>query len=94
MARRSTSRSKVDDATFPIRVRLVVPETGFGTRIDVMLAWLRALPDDFYAWHSGGSGGSAWAVRDAVYVYFRSIDHAHGFVHAFPELELCDDVPA
>ncbi len=93
MARRSTSQSKIDDGTFPVRIRIVVPDTGFGTRIDAMLEWLHRLPDRTYAWHGGATGGSAWSVRHATNLYFRAIDDAQGFLTAFPDVELCDDVP-
>jgi hypothetical protein len=80
MTRRSTPRSKVDDWAFPIRLRVVVPELGFGQRIDVYLAWLRALGADQYAWWAGGT------------LYFRSLQTAERFLKAFPELVLADMV--
>jgi hypothetical protein len=80
MTRRSTPRAKVDDWAFPIRLRVVVPELGFGQRIDVYHAWLRALGADQYAWWGNGT------------LYFRALETAERFLAAFPELELADMV--
>lgn len=95
MARhRSQSRAKIDDQAFPIRVRVKVPETGYGTMIDAMIAWLRTNAEGAHAWHPGGSGGGQWTVCSTNFLYFRAIDAAQQFLAAFPGLELCDDVPA
>lgn len=80
MTRRSTPRSKVDEWAFPIRVRVVVPELGFGQRIDVYLAWLRELGPAQYAWWANGT------------LYFRSLKTAERFLTKFPELKLADAV--
>lgn len=93
MARRSTPQRKVDDAAFPIRIRLIVPDRGFGRRIDDIHSWLRELPPGQYAWHSAESTASYWAnYRQAAAVYFRSIDTARDFIAAFPDLDLDDTV--
>jgi hypothetical protein len=63
---------------FPVRLRIAVPPSGFGARLDELAAWL----DD-----NCGVGGWAMTpsglrgvVNDAVAVYFRDAALAGGFV--------------
>ena len=57
MARRSTSQKKIDDAAFPVRVRIVVPEYGFGPDLIAMRRWLSTeIGDADHAAHSDASG--------------------------------------
>ena len=87
MARRSTSQSKIDEAAFPVRLKLLVPETGFRTRIDDMRAWLvRELPRGAWAWWSG----SGYPGRDSIALYFCTATDCARFVQAFPDLDLAD----
>lgn len=92
MVKRSTPQWKLDEKNFPIRIKLIVPERGFGKRMDAMYEWLGGIDDGSYAWHGGGWSGDYLNRRQATALYFRSIDDAHGFVKAFPDLELADDV--
>ena len=88
MGRRSTPQKQIDDRAFPVRVRIVVPETGHGSRMDAMLRWLdQELGRREFAWHSGGSG---WPGFDASAVYFRHPRDAARFMEAFGELQLAD----
>jgi len=41
MARRSTPQKKIDDAAFPVRVRIVVPGFGFGPELGGIAAFVR-----------------------------------------------------
>lgn len=86
MVRRSNTKAKVDDNTFPVRIRVIVPELGFGTLVGRMDDWLRGTP---HAWHGGGWGQVSGKTRQTSLVYFESIEHAHGFLKRFPEIELC-----
>jgi hypothetical protein len=84
MSRRSTPSAKRDDDAFPIRIKLAVPPEGLGTKLDVIMAWLRDnLPRDAYAVHSARMiGGSAMAV------YFTSLADADCFLGAFHDVPL------
>ena len=42
MVRRSVPAKAIDDIAFPIRVKVKVPERGFGARIDLYHAWLQS----------------------------------------------------
>ena len=82
MVRRSVPAKKIDDIAFPIRVKVKVPERGFGLRIDLYYAWLQSnLSARQWAHHPvGGASG----------FYFRSLQTAERFLATFPELELAD----
>ena len=90
MVRRSTPQKEIDDEAFPIRVKIVVPELGFGTAMDGMLQWLRQLGPGSYAWHGGDWGGSYWNRVQVSQLYFHTIDDACAFLRAFPEIRLSD----
>lgn len=84
MARRSTPSKKIDDAAFPIRVKIKVPPRGFGQRLDLYNAWL-----------TGNLSTREWAhhsIDRASGFYFRSLETAERFLATFPELELADAV--
>ncbi len=84
--RRSPPRSYRDEAAFPIQVRTMVPETGYGTRIDDFHAWLAARFD-------AGSYAifpATRAIGQAVAWGFRDLGDAHAFLAAFPDLVLAD----
>ena len=85
MARRSTTKAKIDDNTFPIRLRVIVPELGFGTLVEQMNDWLRETP---HAWHGGGWGQVSGRTRQTSLLYMDSIEDAQGFLKHFPEIEL------
>ena len=86
IVRRSTPKKTIDDRTFPIRIRVIVPEGGFGKLVEVMDEWLR---ETAHAWHGGGWGQVSGRTRQTCFVYFESIDDAYGFLKRFSEIELC-----
>src|SRR4028119_2043944 len=61
MPHRSIPQRSLDDAAFPVRVKLRVPEEGFGASLISMLRWLREeLGEGNFARHgAGASGGGA-----------------------------------
>lgn len=92
MSRRSTPQAKVDDHTFPVRLFVQVPETGFGRLVaagpDSIHAWLdREVGRGNYAIHGGGRG---FGLRDRAAFYFRAPAAAANFMAAFPQIELAD----
>lgn len=87
MVRRSTPQSKIDDDAFPVRVRIHIPDGGFGQSMDAIQAWLdKNLTATGYAWHGGGRQG----LLSITAFYFRSAQSAAQFMDAFPALELAD----
>lgn len=88
MSRRSTPQAKTDEQAFPVRVRVLTPQSGFfklGSDNDVW-NWLR---------RSLGLGNFATASRrtsfgDAMEVHFRCLEDATAFLERFPELALAD----
>ena len=87
MNRHSTRLKAADDSAWPIRVCVVVPESGFaGAGIDPH-AWLtKNLGLGGYALHPAGRTSS-----DVVAIYFRSFQDMQRFFEAFPTLHLADD---
>lgn len=86
MVRRSSPQSRYDEAAYPIQVRTLVPETGYGTRIDDLFAWLPTnLDPDGYA----GFPATRFH-RHATGWGFRTIEDARAFLGAFPDLVLAD----
>lgn len=86
MSRRSTPQKKLDEAAFPVRIKVRVPEQGFGRKSDEIYAWLRAkvrLGD--YAVHSDGRSFAG----DVTAYYFREPEIAVRFVRELG-LELAD----
>jgi hypothetical protein len=80
MKTRSRSPKKHrDEKTFPIRVRVVVPELGYGKRYSEMHQWLDAHAGKTgYAWHSDTLPG-----LDATAIFFKDVGLAQLFVEAF-----------
>lgn len=86
MNRRSPPQAKIDDAAFPVRVLVLVPENGYGTALDAMVVWLRSnLGVGEFAHHPGAS-----ALATASAFYFRCIADADLFVAAHPVIVLAD----
>lgn len=79
-------QAKRDELTFPVRLKIKVPDRGLGRLLDQMVEWLREnLAAGYYACHSApGVAGSTAAF------YFRDVEAALAFVRAFPEAELAD----
>ncbi|MFD2134567.1 hypothetical protein ACFSLT_03805 [Novosphingobium resinovorum] len=84
MVRRSTPQQKIDDAAFPIRVKVFAPNRGyggFGNLLNDMIYWLQDnLPGGDFAQYYGRSLG----VRATTGFYLRSLEDAHRFLDAFP----------
>lgn len=93
MSRRSTPQREIDERAFPVRLRILVPEMGFGRLYgdhpDSIHAWLdREVGRADYAQHSGGRSGDR--NRDQTAFYFRHPLAAARFLEAFPMLEIAD----
>ena len=87
MSRRSTPQKAVDDRSWPIRVCIVVPGSGFsGEGIDPHSWLIKELGLSGFAYHSAGR-----MSRDVSAVYFRILQDAQCFFDAFPTLQLADD---
>ena len=79
---RSPKKQK-DEQKFPVRVRILVPELGYGKQYDEMRDWLEQhVGRDGYAWHADTLPGV-----DATAVYFREAVMVQSFLGAF-DLEL------
>jgi hypothetical protein len=87
MARHTYPKLRTDDLAYPIRVKVVVPGTGFGGMLDEMNAWLAANASAT-AHHPAQSS----AALHASAIYFRAIEDAEAFLAAFPKLILADGV--
>jgi putative SOS response-associated peptidase YedK len=86
MSRRSTPQHKTDHSAYPVHVRVLVPELGFGPLYDRIHRWLDTqLGRGEYA-----QAGAESILGDAVAFLFRSTDHADAFMLAHPELVLAD----
>jgi putative SOS response-associated peptidase YedK len=86
MTRRSTPQAKTDAAAFPVQVRVVVPEFGFGRLYNDIDAWLvRELGRGEF-----GHVATSSLLHDAVAFLFRCTSDADAFMRAFPSLVLAD----
>lgn len=84
MTRRSTPQKKVDVRAFPVRVRVKVPERGFGNMLQTMHDWLR---DELGPHNAASHSSGLWATC----YYFRDVLDAYRFMTAFPSLLVDDD---
>ncbi len=86
MVRRYTPIAKTNDAAFPVRVKLRIPQCGLGVRLDDAHRWLSCeVGTGNYAVHPAPSvGGNAMAVR------FLNLEGARHFLAGFPDLKLAD----
>jgi hypothetical protein len=66
---------------FPVRVRIAVPEGGFGRQLAVMHDWLDAICGET-GWSSAPAGMTG-IVNDAVAFYFDDVALAQAFVNRF-----------
>jgi len=81
---RTASNAKTVAMRFPIRVRLIAPITGFGTRLEAIHTWLgREVGKGRYAVHTSPAIGT-----DGLGVYFFDLEAAQKFLAAFPDLPL------
>ena len=86
MAPRSLPQNLLDDVAFPIRVKVRVPETGFGVHLIEILRWLREeLGEGNFARHETDS-----LDGEALALHFRRIEDALEFLSSFPEVSLAD----
>ena len=86
MSRRSTPQHTIDEAAFPVRVTVLVPDRGFGNALNALLQWLiRELGATEFAHHAASS-----LAGDAVAFYFRTVEDADSFVRAHPQVALAD----
>ena len=80
MVQRSPKASAIDERRFPIRLRVAVPASGFGQRLDEMHAWLNQhVGRGRFAIHGYNQPG----VRHACLWYFTEVAAAHAFVERF-----------
>lgn len=76
----------LDDVAFPIRVKLRVPDPGFGQVLIDMLRWLRAeVGEGNFAYHDAET-----LVGEALALHFRGLPDVVAFLRAFPKLEIAD----
>lgn len=86
MPRRSIPQPVLDDAAFPIRVKLRVPDLGLGKVLVEMLRWLRTeVGEGNFAYHD-----TETLEGEALALYFRKIPDAAALLSAFPKLETAD----
>ena len=84
MVRRSTPARVTDDRYFPVRVRIGVPEGGFGEQLNVMLGWLNIHAGrGNFATHSAPNDLNVVLGRDAALFYFMDIAVARAFIERF-----------
>ncbi|TNC70895.1 hypothetical protein [Rubellimicrobium roseum] len=87
MPHRSIPQRQLDDAAFPIRVKLWVPDMGLGPVLLDVLRWLRCeVGEANFAHHEGET-----LEREALAIHFRRIEDATAFLSAFPQLRLLDE---
>lgn len=88
MARRSTPQRSIDEAAFPVRIKVRVPPDGLGTMLNVANRWL----NDELGPHNWAHWPTASWHGDAIAYHFRSLEAASRFLAAFPMFELADGV--
>ncbi len=86
MARHTSPYKRSDDAAFPVRVKIAVPQGGFGRALHEPLIWLEnELGPGNYAHHGTTSVGG-----DATAFYFRDVEAARAFLSTHHSLILAD----
>jgi hypothetical protein len=84
MVRRSTPARISDDRYFPVRVRIAVPQDGFGEQLNTMYGWLNMHAGrGNYAIHGTPNDLYAALSVEAVFFYFVDISVAKAFVERF-----------
>lgn len=87
MVRRSTPQREIDERAFPLRLRIRVPENGFGVLMTPIRDWLiQRVGRENHAIHGSGVQG----MRDCIAVFLRNPEPAVALLAAFPSLELAD----
>lgn len=86
MPHRSISTRTLDEAAFPVRLKLHVPPHGFGHALIDILQWLRReVGDGNFARHEAET-----LEEEALEIHSRRLEDAATFMGAFPELRLAD----
>jgi hypothetical protein len=80
MVHRSTPQHVLADRYFPVRLRVALPQLGFGEKLNRMHSWLdqRAGPDGYFNGSQTQPG-----MKDAALFYFMDAKLAAEFVEAF-----------
>jgi hypothetical protein len=87
MPHRSISPRALDEAAFPVRLKLRVPSNGFGQTLLDILRWLRReIGEANFAHHEAET-----LEDEALAIHFRRIEDALALLSTFPRLELADD---
>lgn len=90
MTRRSTPQAKIDEAAWPVRIRIVVPPMGLGSQLNKIYAWLdQHLGRSEYALHADGGIVMDGERLDRVAIYVRHPADADALLEAIP-LTLAD----
>jgi hypothetical protein len=76
MVRRSTPDGWLAGGYFPVRVRVAVPEEGFGAQFDAMRGWLEAQFGCHAFWVEAG-------LHNLALFYFLDVDAAEAFIGRF-----------
>jgi hypothetical protein len=93
MVRRSARARITDDRYFPVRVRIAVPQGGFGEQLNLMYGWLNmhagrgnfaihSAPNDLNAVLNAITGVERSRVGAALF-YFMDVSVARAFVERF-----------
>lgn len=86
MTRRTSPPKRQDEANFPVKVKITVPEGGFGNQLNDIHTWLAEnLPRSDYAYHADGRNGAGQVTA----YYFRETGVASRFIDAL-SLKLAD----
>ena len=86
MPHRSISTRALDEAAFPVRLKLHVPPHGFGHALIDILQWLRReVGEGNFARHDADT-----LEDEALAIHFRRLEDAAAFMSTFPELRLAD----
>jgi hypothetical protein len=84
MVRRATPARIADDRCFPVRVRIAVPQGGFGEQLNVMHGWLNMHAGrGNFAIHSAPNDLRAALGVDSALLYFMDLSVARAFVERF-----------
>ncbi|MGO8921124.1 MAG: hypothetical protein ACLQJR_35005 [Stellaceae bacterium] len=77
---KSTTRTQMAERHFPVRVRVAVPQGGFGHQYNLIFRWLDQFVGKAKYWH--GAGSSAYGA-ETVFFYFLTVEAAKAFVDRF-----------
>jgi hypothetical protein len=84
LVHRSTPARIADDRYFPVRVRIGVPQGGFGEQLNVMHGWLNMHAGrGNFAIHSAPNDLNVVLGADAALFYFMDVSVTRAFVERF-----------